>query len=101
MSGKVHNYTTHVMRLTRGRLLQQSNWSDWQHSKYLQLNQYDDQGCFGEPTSVKKDDTVFFLVWTYTIKALNNCKKAQCNCDGSSCSGSVKVLNKVYAYCVD
>jgi hypothetical protein len=71
-SGNIHNYTTHIMRLIRGQLLQQKDWSDWQHSKYLQLNQYDDQGCFGEPTSVKKDDAVFFLVWTYTIKALDN-----------------------------
>jgi hypothetical protein len=37
----------------------------------------------------------------HTIKALNIPQKAQCVCNGSSCSGSVKVLDKVYANCVD
>ena len=101
VSGDVRNYTTKVMRLTRGRLLQQTDWSDWQHSEYLQLNQYYDQKCFGEPTTVEKDDAVFFLVWTYNIKALDGRKKARCVCDGSSRSGSVKVLDEVYANCVD
>ena len=40
-SGDVNNYTTRVMRLTRERLLKQDDWTDWQDSEYLQLNQYD------------------------------------------------------------
>jgi hypothetical protein len=95
LSGDVRNYTTRVMRLTRGCLLQQNDWTDWQHSEYLQLNQYNDQRCFQEPTHVEKDDAVFHLVWTYTIKALDGRKKARCVCDGSSRSGLVKVLDKV------
>jgi hypothetical protein len=100
-SSNIHNYTTRIMRLTRGWLLQQNNWSDWQHSKYQQINQYDNQGCFGEPTSIEKDDAVFFLVWMYTIKALNHRKKARYICDGSSRSGSVKLHDEVYANCID
>jgi hypothetical protein len=61
-SGKVLNYTTRVMRLMRGRLIQQDDWNDWQHSEYLQLDQYSDQGCFGTLTAVDKDDAVFHLV---------------------------------------
>jgi hypothetical protein len=99
--GDVHQYTTRVMPLTHGRLLKQDNWLDWQQSEYLQLDQYADQHCFGEPTTVDQDDAVFYLVWTYNIKALDGRKKARCVCDGSSCSGSVKVLDKVYANCVD
>jgi hypothetical protein len=95
-SGDVRQYITRVMRLTRGRLLQQDDWSDWQGSEFLQLDQYDDQHCFGEPTSVAKEDAVFHLVWTYNIKALDGRKKARCVCDGSSRSGSVKVLDEVY-----
>jgi hypothetical protein len=45
--GNVLNYTTRVMNLTRGKLLQQDNWLDWQESEYLQLDQYDAQGMFG------------------------------------------------------
>jgi hypothetical protein len=89
------------MRLTRGRLLQQTDWEDWQHSEYLQLNQYSNQGCFGEPTAIDKEDAVFHLVWTYNIKVLNGRKKARCICDGSSRSGLVKVLDEVYANFVD
>ena len=100
-SGNVANYTTQVMRLTHGRLLKQDDWSDWQHSEYLQLNQYGDQGCFRAPTLVKKDDAVFHLVWTYNIKAVDGGKKARCVCDGSSRSGSVKILDEVYANCID
>ncbi len=100
-SGEVNNYTTCVMHLTRGCLLKQDNWMDWQNSEYLQLNQYGDQGCFGAPASVKKDNAIFHLVWTYNIKALDGRKKACCICNGSSHSGSVKILDKVYANCVD
>jgi hypothetical protein len=89
------------MRLTRGKLLKQTNWSDWQTSEYLQLDQYDAQGMFGDPVQVDKDDAVFYLVWTYSIKALDGRKKARSVCDGSSRSGSVKVLDETYANCVD
>ena len=32
------NYVTRVMKLTRGKLLQQDSWTDWQESEYLQLD---------------------------------------------------------------
>jgi hypothetical protein len=99
-SGDVRQYTTRVMRLTRGRLLKQDDWIDWQTSKFLQLDQYADQKCFGDPTLVDKDDAVFHLVWTYNIKALDGRKKALCVCDGSSRSGSLKILDEVYANCI-
>ena len=100
-SGDVRQYTTRVMRLTRGCLLKQDDWIEWQRSEYLQLNQYANQKCFGDPTAVDKDNAVFHLVWTYNIKALDGRKNAHCVCDGSSRSGLVKVLDKVYANCID
>ena len=72
------------MRLTRGQLLKQDDWKDWQNSEYLQLNQYWDQGCLDMPTAVDQDDAVFYLVWTYNIKAVDGRKKTRCVCDGSS-----------------
>jgi hypothetical protein len=86
---------------TRGCLLKQEDWTNWQHSEYLQLDQYADQGCFGAPMLVEKDDAVFHLVWTYNIKVVNGRKKACCVCDSSSRSGSVKILDKVYANCIN
>ncbi len=100
-SGDVQQYTTRVMHLTRGRLLKQDDWIDWQTSEFLQLDQYADQKCFGDPTLVDKDNAVFHLVWTYNVKALDGRKKARCVCDGSSCSGSVKILDEVYANCIN
>jgi hypothetical protein len=63
-SRDIRQYVTRVMHLTRGRLLKQDNWTDWQNSEYLQLNQYWDQGCLGMPTAVAQNDAVFNLVWT-------------------------------------
>ena len=100
-SDDVRQYVTRVMRLTRGKLLKQDDWSDWQASEFLQLDQYDEQGMFGDPVKVDRDDAVFYLVWTYGIKTLDGRKKARCVCDGSLRSGSVKVLDKTYANCVD
>ena len=100
-SGDVLNYTTRVMKLTQGKLLCQEDWSDWQDSEYLQLDQYDSQGMFGDRVAVEEDDAIFHLVWTYAIKSLDCRKKAWCVCDGSTRSGSVQVLDKTYTNCVD
>jgi hypothetical protein len=88
------------MKLTRGKLIQQTDWSDWQDSEYLQLNQYDSQGMFGDPVVTKEGDAIFHLVWTYNIKAVDGRKKARCVCDGSTRSGKVLVLAETYANCV-
>jgi hypothetical protein len=100
-SGDVRQYVTRVRRLTQGKLLKQDDWSDWQASEFLQLDQYDAQGMFGDPVQVDKDDAVFFLVWTYGVKALDGRKKVRCVCNGLSRSRSVKVLDETYANCVD
>ncbi|KAL7550305.1 hypothetical protein ACHAWF_013539, partial [Thalassiosira exigua] len=99
--GDVFNYVSLAMRLTRGKLLKQPDWSDWQSSEYTQLDQYDAQGMFGDPTHVDSDGAVFNLVWTYVIKELDKRKKARCTCDGSTRSGQVRVLDYTYANCVD
>jgi hypothetical protein len=89
------------MRLTRGKLIKQDDWSNWQDSEFLQLDQYNAQGMFGDPVAVEKDDAVFYLIWAYAVKALDGCKKARCMCDGSTRSGSVKVMDETYANCID
>jgi hypothetical protein len=69
-SGDVLNYNTRVMKLTRGKLLSQDDRTDWQDSEYLQLDQYDAQGMFGNPVLSQEGDAIFHLVWTYAIKAV-------------------------------
>jgi hypothetical protein len=89
------------MQLTQGCLLKQDDWTDWQDSEYLQLDLYDNQTMFGDQVAMEKDDAVFHFVWTYNNKALDGHKKARCICNGSCQSGSVQVLDKTYANCVN
>jgi hypothetical protein len=100
-SGDVLNYSNKAMKLTRGRLLKHDDWSDWQQSEYLQLDQYDGQGMFGAPTQALTNSAIFHLVWTYNIKAADGRKKARCACDGSTRSGHVRILDETYANCID
>ena len=100
-SGDVINMVTRAMRLTRGKLLKQPDWDEWQTSEYLQLDQYDAQGMFGQPVPRGKEMSVFHSVWTYAIKALDARKKARWACDGSPRSGQAQILDETYANCVD
>jgi hypothetical protein len=89
------------MRLTRGKLLRQDDWSAWQASEFLQLDQYDAQKMFGPLVAATSDNTVFILVWSYGVKVVDGCKKARCTCDGSLRLGQVCVLDETYANCID
>jgi hypothetical protein len=100
-SGNILNYTTRIMKLTWGKLMNQDDWTNWQASEFLQLDQYDEQAMFGNPVSTKDNNAIFHLVWMYAIKTVNGRKKAHCVCGGSSRSGSVQILDKTYANCVD
>ena len=82
-SGDVLNVITRVMRLTRGKLMKQPDWNDWQQSEFIQLDLYDAQSLFGQPVHWKEDMAVFHTVWTYAINAVDSRKKARCTCDGS------------------
>ncbi len=50
---------------------------------------------------MNKDDDIFHLVWTYTIKAVDGREKARCICNGSTLSGIVHVLAKTHNNCVN
>ncbi len=98
--GHVLNYVTWVMRLTQGKLLLQDDWSIWQASEFLQLDQYDAQKMFRPPVAATSDDAVFNLVWSYGVKAVDGCKKARCTCDGSPRLGQVCILDETFANCI-
>ncbi len=74
--GGVLNVATRVMKLNCGKLIKQPDWDKWLVSEHLQLDQYDAQGMFGDPTMVDSDAAVFRTVWTYAIKALDGRYKA-------------------------
>jgi hypothetical protein len=82
IDGNVWNVVTKVMKLTWGKLMKQDNWTDWNKSKHLQLDQYDKQFMFGDPVAAEDELAIFHLVWTYVVKELDGHKKAQCVCDG-------------------
>lgn len=90
ISGGVHHWRFN--KLTRGKLLKTPEWDEWRSAEWLQLDQYYDQGMFGDPTFVKDHSQVFHLVWTYMIKDLNARKKARMACDGSTRGGKARVL---------
>ncbi len=46
--GGVLQYISATNKLTRGILLKQDDWNEWQNSEFLLLNQYELQGMFGE-----------------------------------------------------
>jgi hypothetical protein len=99
MSGGVYQWSFN--KLTRGKLIKQDDWSEWQQSEWLQLDQYYSQFMFGDPVKVQDRSNVFFLVWTYNIKDVDGQKKARCACDGSSRGGKVRVLDYTHANCID
>ena len=75
--GDVYNYVTQAMKLTRGKkLLKNDHWDIWQKSEFIQLDQYDAQGMFGDPVPVTNKGAVFNLVWSYVVKELDKRKKA-------------------------
>jgi hypothetical protein len=89
-------------RFCQSTLLKNKDWSQWEKSEWLQLDQYRRQNMFGKPMPQQPDQAVFNLVWTYLIKTDGtDTKKARCTCDGSPRSGMHHTLDHTYAACVD
>jgi hypothetical protein len=99
LSGGVLNWKFN--KLTRGKLLKTTEWDEWKQAEWLQLDQYYNQGMFGDPTFVTDYSQVFHLVWTYMIKDLNARKKARMACDGSTRGGKARILDYTHANCID
>jgi hypothetical protein len=99
--GGVLHYITRASKLTRGFLVKQADWDEWQAAEFLQLDQYALQHMFGDPVPLSNGFAVFNLVWTYAIKEVDRRKKAWCTCDGSTRGGQVRVLDYTYAHSPD
>ncbi len=69
------------MKLTRGKLMKQDDWTKWNKSEHLQLEQYNKQFMFGNPVLADNKSAIFHLIWTYVVGELDRRKKAYCVCD--------------------
>jgi hypothetical protein len=85
-------------KLTRRKLLQQTDWPEWEQAEFKQLDAYYAQGMFGAPVSPDSDFAIFHWVWVYNVKPHeNNRKKARAVCDGSTRGGSSVVHGHTFA----
>ena len=87
-------------KLTRRKLqkLPESEWIQWRDSEFLQLDQYEQQGTFGEPQPRPMGCNCLPLLWTYLIKD-DDRKKARCN--GSPSKKGTVTLGHTYASSLD
>ena len=83
-------------KLTRRKLMKCSDWNDWEASEFKQLDQYHEQGTFGEPQPLPAGSNVLNLLWTYLIKD-DGRKKARCVCNGSKRMRGAVTLAETYA----
>jgi hypothetical protein len=50
------------MKLTQGKLMKQDDWTEWDKSEHLQLNQYDKQFMFGKLVIAENNSAIFHLI---------------------------------------
>ena len=91
-------------KMTRRYLQKQEDWSDWEASEFLQLDQYEKQNMFSDPGPLPSmtDETINVLpmIWTYLIKVCGR-KKARCVANGAPhLQGSI-TLAHTYAACLE
>jgi hypothetical protein len=51
------------MKLTWGKLMKQDDWTEWNESEHIQLDQYNKQFMFGNPVPAEEASAIFHLVW--------------------------------------
>jgi len=89
-----------IEKLTRRILMKRDDWNDWKQSEAKQLEQYKQQGMFGEPEPRPNKANILSLLWTYLIKS-DGTKKARCCCNGNPGRRGSITLAHTYAACVE
>ena len=89
-----------VEKLTRRILMQRDDWNEWRRSEEKQLEQYKQQGMFGDPEPRPNKANILSLLWTYLVKA-DGTKKARCCCNGNPGRKGSITLAHTYAACVE
>ena len=52
-------------------------WQERKAVEYIRLDWYHSQFMFGDHVQVKDHSNMFHLIWTYTIKELDNARKLE------------------------
>ena len=88
--------------LTRGKLVKQEDWKEWEQAEKDQLDLYETQQMFSKPTKLPNEHgiNVLAMIWVYLIKTCGR-KKARCVANGNpKQKGSVTLAN-TYAACLE
>jgi len=74
----------------------------WGQSEFQQLDQYNSQNMFGQPTpKTPRLKNIWRLLWTYLVEPPpDNRKKARCVCDGSLCARKNCNIGHTFARCL-
>ena len=91
-----------VNSLTRGKLIKQKDWDDWEQAEKAQLDLFETQKMFSAPTKLPNEHgiNVLAMIWVYIIKTCGR-KKARCVANGNpQQKGSVTLAN-TYAACLE
>jgi hypothetical protein len=67
---------------TKKQLLKRSDWHEWEQGQFKQLDQYWNQGMFGNPLPLPKNSNALRMLWRYNLKACGT-KKSRMVCNGS------------------
>ena len=88
---------------TRKQLMQQDDWTDWEASEWLQLDQYQRQNMFSSPGPIPsniEEYSILPMIWVYLVK-VDGRKKARCVANGAPhLKGTVTIAN-TYAACLE
>ena len=87
-------------KLTRKILKQQQDWNEWLMSEHKQLQQYEDQGMFSEPTRIPDGTNCLPFICTYIVKECGT-KKARGVCNGSPRMKGTVTMGNTYAASLD
>ena len=93
---------TFVHSLTRGKLVKQEDWAEWESAEKNQLDLYETQNMFSKPSKLPNEHgiNVLAMIWVYLIKTCGR-KKARCVANGNpKQKGSVTLAN-TYAACLE
>ena len=93
---------TMIHNLTRGKLIKQEDWNEWENAEKAQLDLYETQNMFTTPRKLPNEHgiNVLAMIWVYLIKTCGR-KKARCVANGNpQQKGSVTLAN-TYAACLE
>jgi hypothetical protein len=63
------------MELTRWKLINQDDWTKWNESEHLQLDQYDKQFMFGNPVLADNKSAIFPSFGHMLLKNLTDARR--------------------------